>query len=309
MRSLLFLLPLALLVACGGGEKAAPTCEEGCAVNQVCEEGLCVCDTDAVDCDADMSNGCEPASTCFCAFEGDAAFCERNGASCGFLAAADNCGNRRVIDCGAGSCPADQSCGAEVRNVCGEGECRAESIEGICAALEWQCGRGMGTDRCGEAHEIDCGDCPAGFACNPRRECTKDGIGPWEVCFAMGVDYGPCAPNLECVGGESYAVCVPLCSEEVACQSPWQCADSYFGNGIGLCGDLRMHLESCQPEIEGPGFCWDDTGTLACVSSTCHYVCDVQGQGEVPCPAGLFCGSTWRDAPELGNGVRVRVCQ
>lgn len=303
-RSLL-LCALPLLFACPG-KTSAPTCEEGCAPYQHCEKGVCACNEDYVSCDGDMSNGCEPAATCFCAYEGDESFCGRYGATCGDVAAPDNCGNRRVVDCG--SCNGGLTCGAGSANVCGEGSCTPETERELCDQLDWICGPGWGSDSCGNSKLLDCGVCPAGSRCNAYHVCTRAGLPERAVCYLQGMPQGECAPDLECVGDEARAICMAVCEDSSRCTGGRQCALGYFEDGRGLCGDLRSWGESCHFEQEASDFCWDGAhpqSYLTCLSSSCQYICDVSGVGTAPCPDGFYCEEYYRDVPEMGRPTKL----
>ena len=299
---LLLALPTLLLIGCAAESPGAPTCAEGCAINQICVEGACVCDETSVDCAHDMSNGCEPAATCRCAYEGDASFCERQRASCGSLSGIDNCGNRRIVACG-GACEEGLRCGAEERNTCGPGSCTPDSVGAICAGLGWECGKGQGTDTCGEVRDLECGPCPATFVCDFHR-CVQ-GLRPYETCVAGGTRLGECGEGLACVGSPDHAVCVGICGDDEDCPGAQRCAKGYFEDGTGMCGTLRQQGETCEAPDRGPAFCWNPAGALTCIDGTCAFLCEVEGLGEAPCPDWMFCHEAWVETQTHGP---VRLC-
>lgn len=281
---------LLALAACGkSGDGADPApCDPACAPRQHCDAGTCVCDEGFVDCDGFFENGCEPEATCGCAYEGDAAFCERRGATCGAIAGDDNCGNRRVARCG--SCPDGLACGAHEPNACGDGTCRPESMEAICQAEGWLCGVGVGADRCGTELQLDCGTCAEGLKCNARHECVDAGQDAYQPCRYQE----DCTPGLECLlVTDTYAICAPVCTRSSDCPFGQRCAIP-AGSTEGLCGTWRKQGESCVFPHEGADFCWDDESAapLLCIDRRCRYVCTMQDAFlNEACPDGMSCST------------------
>ena len=113
-----------LLVLAGCGDGLAPTCPE----NDACGTGSGGGPDLAVDATIPDDGGAGDAST-GCTPESDAQFCQGQGATCGVVAAVDNCGAQRAVDCG--QCGANASCGGGgTPHQCG---CIAESDAAFCA--------------------------------------------------------------------------------------------------------------------------------------------------------------------------------
>jgi hypothetical protein len=87
-----------------------------------------------------------------CVAESDAAFCARQGMSCGALSGTDDCGAPRVV----------ASCGD-----CAPSEgCAPEDDAALCARTARECGALAGVDNCGEPRSVDsCGECSPPLAC------------------------------------------------------------------------------------------------------------------------------------------------
>lgn len=303
MRALLLLLLLAA-AACGGGDKPAPTCENACAPRQHCAAGACVCDEDFVDCDGNFANGCEPASTCGCKYEGDAAFCEKRSATCGAVAGDDNCGNRRVAQCG--SCTDGLTCGAQQANVCGDGECRPQTMEARCSAEGWLCGVGAGADNCGTESDLACGECGEGLKCGREHICVDAGKEAYQPCVYVD----ECAPPLTCQPlRPDLALCLPTCTRSSDCTFGQRCAIAP-GDDLGLCGNWRRQGETCGSPFQTPDFCWDEESDaqLLCMSGRCAYLCALDGEFvDRVCPDGMFCNE--EEVFDAEYGRYVRYCE
>jgi hypothetical protein len=104
--------------------------------------------------------------------------CAQQGFDCG--SALDGCGN--IIQCGA-TCPAGQTCGAQMPNVCGGVVCTPKS----CAQQGFNCG--SADDGCGNV--IMCGTCPTGQSC---------GANAANVCGTSVTCTGLCTQQTMCAG-------------------------------------------------------------------------------------------------------------
>lgn len=160
--------------------------KDRCGVNRLVQCGTCsvgnTCRIEDPPHDAGSSSACV-----VCVPEGDAAFCDRQGANCGALVANDNCGSPRTVVCGADPCvfPLDDggtrqdACGISGGHIANQCSCQpnlagcqvnAQCCSGTCANGQLCCVGLGGTcnddaECCGSA--VCSGRADGGAACAP----------------------------------------------------------------------------------------------------------------------------------------------
>lgn len=237
-----------LLSACGTTPEEEPdrACPQGCAPNEVCTSGdVCACATGFLDCDGNLSNGCEvQGSSCDtpCEPETDEAFCGRLSRNCGDMEAPDNCGSTRSANCG--TCAGDEICGASVPNVCGKEEqpCEGETDAELCEGLSKNCGSLTTDDRCDVSRTVECGSCPEGDVCGENEP---------NVC---GTPVEPCEPESD------GAICARLgknCGDvgEIDNCGAFRTASCGTCTGSAVCGLLEDNVCDTCPVESDATFC------------------------------------------------------
>ncbi|MBZ0117353.1 MAG: hypothetical protein K8H88_10180, partial [Sandaracinaceae bacterium] len=220
MRALVALIGIGL-AACGGGPAApddggmdAGVVDSGGSGSDACvaetSDAFCArlgasCGTvDATDnCGAARSESCGSCTApetcggggtehaCGCSAESDAELCARLARDCGTLAADDNCGRSRTVECG--TCDPIDLCGAGgVPNVCGV--CTPESEAQMCARLGAGCGTLVADDNCGMTRTVaSCGDCTPPEGCGATgmpNVCGCQAETSAELCLRVGAQCG-----------------------------------------------------------------------------------------------------------------------
>jgi hypothetical protein len=230
--------------------------------------GMDNCGTTRVDvmCGGCAQGSCQQDNTCsVCQPETDAAFCARNGATCGSKAAMDNCGTQRTVMCGPnnGVCGADEQCN---NNQC---TCPAPACPGgsQCGSVSNACGRSSGS----------CGTCTNETVCNGSNMCTC----PTPVCPAgaqcgmvmnacgnsvrCGANNGACGAAEQCMGNA--CVCAPETDAAFCTRTGAACGSKTAADNCGVprtvanCGTCAMAQTcgannqcACAPETDA-AFC------------------------------------------------------
>jgi hypothetical protein len=230
--------------------------------------GMDNCGTTRVDvmCGGCAQGSCQQDNTCsVCQPETDAAFCARNGATCGSKAAMDNCGTQRTVMCGPnnGVCGADEQCN---NNQC---TCPAPACPGgsQCGSVSNACGRSSGS----------CGTCTNETVCNGSNMCTC----PTPVCPAgaqcgmvmnacgnsvrCGANNGACGGGEQCMGNA--CLCVPETDAAFCTRTGAACGSKSAMDNCGVprtvanCGGCTLPATcgannqcACMPETDS-AFC------------------------------------------------------
>ncbi len=168
----------------------------------------------------------------------------------------------------------------------GNGECEPESDAELCG--ERGCGSMLRIDDCGEARQLDCGQCPDEQDCTDNQ-CHCQGETPEKLCADHDIECGQstvvdaCGDErqIDCGGCQNPEVCIDnLCG----CESPSQ-AQICFEEGFE-CGPATV-ADPCDNEREiHCGFCPDGE---TCTDNEC--ACDPETDSELCSAEGLECGS------------------
>ncbi len=147
---------------------------------------------------------CEASGACVCQPESNAQLCQRLGAGCGLLTAADNCGTQRTVSCG--TCTGTDSCGGGgVPNACG---CTSESDAAFCLANGRSCGAFSGVDNCGRSRTVaSCGAaCISPNVCS-AGQCSCASETNAQLCSRLGASCGALAGTDQCGQMRNVASC------------------------------------------------------------------------------------------------------
>lgn len=217
--------------------------------------------------------------------ESDEAFCERLGKECGTVAETDACGVARTVSCG--TCTDGKSCGED--NVCQE-KC-VESDAAFCERHGKECGNASGTDLCGVAREVKCGNCGPGTFCDAGVCACQPESDPG-LCVRLGKGCGTVEAPDNC--GVDRTVNCGSCRADEACGEDNVChcvgeSDADFCERLGKeCGSVTAKDNCNATRTVSCGTCGGDgevcsSESLCCLPETDATFCERLGKncGEV----------------------------
>lgn len=187
---------------------------------------------------------CSDTFQCECVAETDDTFCTRFGAACGSLENLDNCGDSRVVDCGA--CSGEEVCGERAPNVCG---CPCE-IGQDCFADGAQ-NPDNPCEVCDPAQSTSAWTIASGRSCDDGDQCTEN-----DVCGADGT----CA-------GDAVQCTAPQCRTASCDPDTGACVESNSPDGMACLGGGP----SCVAHECSSGTCQDRVRTGSClINGDCY---------------------------------------
>jgi len=263
---------------------------------------------------------------CSCAAETNFAFCGRQGAGCGSVTAADNCGASRTVDCG--TCGAPQVCTA------GQCVCTPETDAQLCTANARACGSFTVKDKCGTTRTVaTCGSCASGNSCSAGVCSCSTSESSYSFCYRLGASCGAVTGTDLCGNPKSVASC-GTCSSYQTCGgagtanvcgcTPQSNADFCTAKGKNCgsvsnydnCGSYRTVADcgTCtSPQTCGansnPGVCSCAAETNAQFCTRLGKNCDsVTAADNCGTPRTAACGTTCPAGQTCGGGGSANVC-
>lgn len=196
----------------------------------------------------DLDTACVPLSR--------EALCQREGAQCGPLSQVDDgCGH--LVDL-----PQCGTCGSGERCELGAcaPECAGETAQKLCDEGGARCGALQVTDACGNARELDCGECSDTHAC-AQNQCVCLPEPDQELCQMMGAQCGPLSIVDRCglsrqpdCGTCESAGSAAFCMDNLCACTP-ESDEALCGKASAQCGTITV-IDGCnQPRTIACGTC------------------------------------------------------
>lgn len=304
----------------GGGNPGGGGSDDVCELNGVYGDGTCDvgCPRPDPDCESDPGSGGGGGAGGFCSETAD---CWSAGFSINYTCAVGECVCNtqylQQIVCETGQTVDVTTCTCV--NPGGGGNGDGNTGGG---------GGGGSNDLCEVFNYYNDGLCDD-FCSQPDPDCSAAGGGGGEggllenqACVDGGGVVRQCAAGLECVWvGDAnntplYGSCKQYCSTDAECGGGRSCAVGFLANGLGICGTpLVSGQTGCNFWEQGDSFCFDPNtpsgngwALLECLSGTCGYICDYQGNalGQFLCPIGSCSESIYAYD---GYNVALGVCE